>query len=670
MDYRIADILDIPTVQRLMDNLWQASGIPASIIDIDGTVLIATGWPDICTQFHRKHPQSALRCRESDAYLTTHLAGGHNLPECGYIDYCCRNGMIDIGMPIIIEGQHLASFILGGFFYELPAEDFFQDQIQRFDYEPQAYLEALRAVPVFGPEKVRDILQFASGLVDLLASMGLEKLRQLEAKKALQTSEKRFRTLLDGIPDIIVQLSPELHIIWANRAAVEYDAQLKSTLLEGKVCYALWHKRSRPCPSCPALKAFVTGNSEWELVEKGSGEIWELKALPLKNEAGEVVSIIEIARDITDLKRAETATKAALAEAEEARDKIETILNSMTDGLVVTDLAGRIVLMNRMAESMTGTSLAKAFLQPIETVFFEEEFLRQVNDALQGVPKDDLVEWEVKGMFSQIVQARTAAVLSRYANKTGVISILRDVTRERGLDRMKTEFISTAAHELRTPLTAVLGFTEVLLNQAEYGISDPEQQIDFLKIIHEKAQGLERIISDLLDLSRIQSGQLITLTKKACNISQLVLSIVASYEQRKNSHELTVSLPEEPVLLIVDQGKLEQVMENLLSNAFKFSPEGSTIRISGCYFADQFQISVADDGIGMTREQVQRIFDKFYRADASDTAKAGLGLGMSIVKSIVEAHAGRIQVISEVGKGTTVSFFLPVKGEAAMLLSG
>jgi signal transduction histidine kinase len=227
---------------------------------------------------------------------------------------------------------------------------------------------------------------------------------------------------------------------------------------------------------------------------------------------------------------------------------------------------------------------------------------------------------------------------------------------------MKNEFISTAAHELRTPLTSVLGFSELLLNQAEYGVIDPVQQKGFLTLIREKAQRLASIISDLLDLSRIQSGLVISVETAPCDMGELINRVVTPYQQGACQQHLDVTLPEEPIVLSVDQGKLEQVMENLISNAAKFSSGTSRIRISAQSVGDHFKISVADEGIGMTPEQANRVFDKFYRGDASNSAQEGLGLGMSIVKNIIEAHAGEIQVVSEPEKGTTVSFVLPLGG--------
>lgn len=239
------------------------------------------------------------------------------------------------------------------------------------------------------------------------------------------------------------------------------------------------------------------------------------------------------------------------------------------------------------------------------------------------------------------------------------IVILNDITRERELDRMKSEFIATAAHELRTPLTSIIGFTELLL--LEQGM-DQTRRHELLTIIDKKAGILERIVDDLLDLSRVEAGRVIRLDKDLTDIRALVASAVDAYRQEFPHHRFELDWPGmEPDKILIDPEKIAQVMENLLSNAVKFSPKGSLIAVSGAVIAPEVTITVRDEGIGMSPDQKCRVFDKFYRADSSHTAIPGLGLGMAIAKAIVETHGGRIQVDSQKGMGTTFSFTLPTR---------
>ncbi len=227
-------------------------------------------------------------------------------------------------------------------------------------------------------------------------------------------------------------------------------------------------------------------------------------------------------------------------------------------------------------------------------------------------------------------------------------------------DRMKTQFISTAAHELRTPLSSVLGYSELLLNPETIGGIDTNQQKEFLGEIYGKAEALCKIVDELLDVSRVESGNAIPLEKKQYDLREIILKEVDHFRVHTPNRQFELVLPENPEARIwVDRSKLVQILENLISNAIKFSPAGGGIRISGTMTDIGYRLVVADEGIGMTTEQVERIFDKFYRADHTNTAIHGLGLGMHIVHHIIKAHEGDIRVASKPGKGSVVTVDLP-----------
>ncbi|WP_027716073.1 ATP-binding protein [Desulfuromonas sp. TF] len=374
--------------------------------------------------------------------------------------------------------------------------------------------------------------------------------------------------------------------------------------------------------------------------------------------------VVCVAHDITERKEAERELCRALAETETSRAKIDAILRSVSDGLLVVGLDGSISLMNLSAESFLERSAADACSGPFEETVHQEELQSQIRDVLSGEDRPLITEFEMSGpsqKVPRIIRAKTTSVIGQENRRTGAITILHDISQEKALDRMKDEFISTAAHELRTPLTSLMGYSELLRQPDLYNGSSPAQQQEFLDIIYQKAEELGRIVDDLLDLSRVQSGKPITLDRHRDDLGLLLHEIVQGCREKVTDTQVVLDLPEYPLNLEFDRTRITQLMQNLLSNAIKFSPRGTTIRVfarKGPLFCT---VGVEDEGAGMSPDELDHIFDKFYRVDASNTGFSGLGLGMSIVRQIVEAHGGEILVFSEQGIGTRVTFSLPLK---------
>ena len=226
----------------------------------------------------------------------------------------------------------------------------------------------------------------------------------------------------------------------------------------------------------------------------------------------------------------------------------------------------------------------------------------------------------------------------------------------RELDQAKSDFVSMTSHELRTPLTAIQGFSELLLTRE----TPVERMRQFHQYIHQEATRLGRIVSDLLDLSRIELGRGVELHRTAVELAALLERNASLFQQEASGHQ--ISWRAEPRLppVFADQEKLDQIVQNLLSNAIKYSPAGGRVTVRGRVEPQQVVISVSDEGPGIAAADLPRVFDRFYRADSDLTKRAkGAGLGLFLAKAIVEAHNGRIWAESAPGKGTTFSFSLP-----------
>jgi len=239
------------------------------------------------------------------------------------------------------------------------------------------------------------------------------------------------------------------------------------------------------------------------------------------------------------------------------------------------------------------------------------------------------------------------------------VLLVHDVTRERELDRLKNAFLGMAAHELNTPLAAILGFSELLTTAASSAQFTQEQREEYLLLIHNKALELSRLVDDLLDISRVEAGQPLILDYETVRLDDLLREVVQLYQDRSRRHRFELHIATAHTEIAADAGRVRQVLNNLVSNAVKYSPQGGLIKVSLERLTATCRFSVTDEGIGMTAEQVEHIFDRFYRADTSNTAVQGVGLGMSIVRHIIRAHQGEIRVESELGRGTTVQVDLP-----------
>jgi len=522
--------------------------------------------------------------------------------------------------------------------------------------------------------------------------------RQHEAQKDLAESEENLSTLVESSTDSILTLDLDQWITNYNSSFLnqfgysreEVIGQSAILIHPSRESFDLFGQTVYPVIG---RKGFWSG--EWELKRK-DGSIFpgDIASSAMKRSDGSLRGYVSIMRDITDRKLSEQKIKDyaenlekmveertkelnhALYDTEQARDRIDGILKSVGDGLIVTDLYNRVILMNRAAEDLLGARLSEVINRPIDFAIEDKTLRERIKNTLGKKQEGYQFDFELPakdGENPRILRARSSMIKDKTGKHTGIITAMHDVTYEREVDRMKTEFISTAAHELRTPLTSIQGFSELLT--ARDDITEDERK-ECLSYINTQSVNLANIINDLLDISRIESGKGFSLDKAPCTIVELIREIVPYFQVQSKKHQFDLMLPEEPIEVMADIDKMRQVFENILSNAVKYSPEGGAIRLEAKLIGEfgmwneeleeiekrpAIEVAISDEGIGMTPEQVEKIFDKFYRADASNTAIPGTGLGMSIVKYLVEAHGGEVFVESTQGKGTRVRFTIPLE---------
>jgi signal transduction histidine kinase len=353
-------------------------------------------------------------------------------------------------------------------------------------------------------------------------------------------------------------------------------------------------------------------------------------------------------------------------DAADKRRELEAVLAGIGDGVLVADIDGRLLLMNPVAARMAAleTPLVGTPLRSLMPVDELVDLLEGTTTSGRMAIRDLAIP---SAGLSADGQARTFQVLAApvyRATETGeqvggVVAVLRDITAQKELERMKSNFLSVVSHELKTPLHSIKGFVDIIL----MGKTGPvtELQRDFLSTVQEQTGHLQRLIEDLLEFSRLESGQ-IRLRPVLLQTDELVATVVdklsplASNKHLALSMDLPAGFPE----IEADPMRLEQVLTNLVENAIKFTPEGGQVRVLGRDRAELIEIVVADTGIGVPVEERERIFDRFYQVDSSVRRRyKGTGLGLTICKHIVTQHGGRIWVEGAEREGSEFHVTLP-----------
>ncbi|MFZ5826254.1 MAG: two-component system histidine kinase PnpS [Bacillota bacterium] len=363
--------------------------------------------------------------------------------------------------------------------------------------------------------------------------------------------------------------------------------------------------------------------------------------------------------EMLDLKQGINATashlRQRLSELSREKTRMDAILQHMADGVLLIDSKKKIALMNPAAEQMLGVLAREA----VGKDHLEVTHHFDLDEKLQHVLRTgDAASLEIRRARpeTQILEARLAP--TGRESERGVLLVLRDITRSRQLEQMRTEFVASVTHELRTPLTSIRGFAETLLEGA---LEEPETARHFVEIIKRESQQLGALIEDLLDLSRIESGKL-RLKREPVLMQALVPETVSRLAQKAQASniDLVLEIPADLPPVQGDRDRLAQVLINLVDNAVKYTPTGGQVTVAAREEGRGIQVSVADTGVGIPQPDLARVFERFYRVDkARSRSTGGTGLGLSIVKHIVEAHRGTIRVESEVGQGSTFIFTLP-----------
>ena len=438
------------------------------------------------------------------------------------------------------------------------------------------------------------------------------------------------------IPEYVVYVKDtkdEIYSITKNVALIILEALLLGILIS--IIIGFWLSRTISVP-------IINLTKRAEKVASG-----EFETMPL-SKAND-----EIGRLTNTFQYMSAALKTTLEEVEAEKNKVETILQNMTEGILAFNLRGELIHINPEAK--------RALSYEDQEVLNFDSFARRLHAEIslgdllyirQEKPEERQVEMD--GRFFRLTFATF-----RFENRIGgVLVVMHDITKQEKLEMSRREFVANVSHELRTPLTTVKSYAETLLDMSE----ENEMQQRFLKVIVSEADRMTRLVKDLLTLSRLDEKQG-ALKKEPIEMRSFVSDLVERMQINagKKQQLLSYTAVNEVPVFFSDRDKLEQVVVNILSNAIKYTSPGGRIRVFSGRMYGEVYIKVADNGIGIPKENLSRIFERFYRVDkARSRDTGGTGLGLAIAKQIMDRLGGKITISSEYGKGTEVVLSLPV----------
>ena len=370
--------------------------------------------------------------------------------------------------------------------------------------------------------------------------------------------------------------------------------------------------------------------------------------------------ITNITNNLNDLSEVIRLTQENL---EQESKRLHSILSYMTDGVLATNRRGKITMINDMAKKQLGVQKEDVLNKSIlELLKIADEY--ELRDLITQIPELMIDSQDGNGEYLSL-RVRFVLIRRESGFISGLVAVLHDTTEQEKEERERRLFVSNVSHELRTPLTSVKSYLEAL---DEGALSEPVAP-DFIKVSLDETNRMMRMVTDLLHLSRIDNATS-HLDVELINFTAFITFILNRFDKMRGSDEekkydLVRDYPITSVWIEIDTDKMTQVIDNILNNAIKYSPDGGKITVTMKTTDDQMILSISDQGLGIPKQDLPRIFDRFYRVDrARSRAQGGTGLGLAIAKEIVKQHEGFIWAKSEYGKGSTFTIVLPYDKDA------
>ncbi len=519
-----------------------------------------------------------------------------------------------------------------------------------------------RPVGFVGFDAVESARSWDADVVALLALVGdilLGALERARAELLQKESAARYRLLADNARDMIWRADLDLRFEFVNPAAARMLGRQAASLVGHsieEVCDEETAQRMRRSlekareqgQQADAAATLMHG------IEHANGSTLPVETIAsfVLDPSGDPVAIQGTTRDISERVAAEAALR-------ESRTRMDLVVEGIHEGILMVDLEEHIQVANREVRQLLGHPGGDLLGTPLAELLKPLEGAGPLLEDLGSVQES--VEVRTPGTPSRILTITTSPYLDHHGWLAGRLLLVRDVTAEREVERMKSQFVASVSHELRTPLTSILGFARTLLRKPDL---DEGSRTEFLGIIHSQSERLHHLIEDILEISKIESGGS-GLSLESIDLPGITQGVIMGLRTKAEAGEVTLSLevPRPPhAPLMADPARVRSVVENLVDNAIKFTPAGREVRVALAHSSGTWRLEVQDTGLGIPADHLDRIFERFHRVIRPGLEIAGTGLGLAIVKEIVEAHGGRISVSSTVDEGTCFVVELPCTG--------
>ncbi|MEJ7762950.1 MAG: PAS domain-containing protein [Thermomicrobiales bacterium] len=545
---------------------------------------------------------------------------------------------------------------------------------------PAGLPSSLVAVPLHDEDRVIGVLvverpgwnALDSSDVSLIESLGAHleiAMGRARLYTEVRESETRFAAFMGNSPTLAWMKDEDLRYVYVNDRFAKLILQTQAHAV-GRDDFALW-----PAETAALLQAndrtVLRTNRPLETHEElptfGDPKTFLTFRFPFHDSDGRRF-VGGVAVDVSEHREAEVELERQYREADHARSETNAILDATSEAMLLVSPDGHVITVNRRFGELLGmdpsTAIGRdvASLQPtFDRIFFDGPEIRELLSRVHadGDPR-------AKHVFTQ--QWPEHRELELYATTVrdvggdilGRLTVFRDVTRERAVDRMKTDFVALVSHELRTPLTSIKGYVDLLLD-GDVGELEGQQR-DFLEVVSNNVERQVALINDLLDISTMESGKIV-LNQTAVDLTHAIQSVswaMANQIERKGQR-LMLDVPADIPDAWGDRARITQILTNLISNAHKYTPKGGLIQIAAARQDELVRVDVRDSGIGMTPDEQAHLFNKFFRAKNRTTEEAGgTGLGLVITRALVDMQGGSIEVVSAPGKGSVFSFTLPL----------